>query len=139
MDTRELLAWAAGFFDGEGTVCLSSHRARVRTPAILAGVAQSKTPELLERFRSIVGFGSICYRPPRRVKTAESWYWLTQSHEAVQALCCLLWPWLGTIKRQQFARVLKAWRNAPMRRRAFRRLPSRHHVKRLASAAFGNS
>jgi hypothetical protein len=56
------LAWAAGFFDGEGWVTTSygSRNGRRRTkPSLSVGVGQSGSPALLERFREAVGAGSV--------------------------------------------------------------------------------
>lgn len=95
---RVALAWAAGFFDAEG--CFSS------TPRV--GVCASITQtdrEVLERFRRAVGIGKIYgpYRTPHTDDYVRKPHYFFRAHgnERVQAILAMLWPWLGTTKRQQ--------------------------------------
>jgi hypothetical protein len=71
-------------------------------------------PEVLERFRRSVRFGKI-YGPYKRPKTTEQpqWQYVVYGFQATQAIAALLWPWLGTIKRQQAATVLRRARDNP--------------------------
>ena len=84
------LAWAAGFFDAEG--CFSSAR---RYP--VATVHQVGL-ELIDIFATIVGLGKV-YGPIRRDAAAwrrrPQWRHQIFGFEDVQALTCLLWPWLS--------------------------------------------
>jgi ssDNA-binding Zn-finger/Zn-ribbon topoisomerase 1 len=106
---REALAWAAGFFDGEGCASFSNVRRfhlnfNVRQATDDAAVV----PEVLIRFRDAVGLGRI-HGPERRPRRERPQYvWQAGSFEDCQAVLALLWPWLGTIKRAQAARALKA-------------------------------
>lgn len=56
MRTPEDLAWAAGIFDGEGTVTWTNGRTR---KTLRLSVAQSGSPEIPERFQKAVGLGSV--------------------------------------------------------------------------------
>lgn len=115
LDTHEL-AWAAGFFDGEG--CVVRYRATQR-PAknprkqhrefkramICMGQIH---PEVLERFRAAVGRGNVRGPyPAKRKNESAIWQFSTASFESVQAIMCMLWPWLGTVKRQQFLKAMR--------------------------------
>lgn len=51
--TREALAWAAGFFDGEGNTSLSNRG------QLTLQIGQSGDTELLDRFRITVGEGVV--------------------------------------------------------------------------------
>lgn len=49
-------AWAAGFFDGEGSVGLHVNNKKKR---LQVSISQSNGPELLERFARVVGVGKV--------------------------------------------------------------------------------
>jgi hypothetical protein len=92
------LAWAAGFFDGEGSTCLCNNSLRLQ-------VSQNEL-EPLERFRVAVGVGKI----NRRWRTngfKDRWnymYWVGGAN--AKTALDLLWPYLSSIKRRQ---ALKAF------------------------------
>jgi len=104
LDTHEL-AWAAGFFDGEGNIrakpnkqwaCVYYH------PVLFIPQVDSR---VLERFRQAVGgLGKVTgpwdrtrYAPNRKPQ----WYYEVYSFERVQAVVALLWKWLSPVKREQ--------------------------------------
>ncbi len=105
---REELAWAAGFFDGEGSF---SWTARA---AFGCAVIGQTNPESLERFqRSVGGLGKI-YGPdvPRhkdRWSRKPQWAYRAHRREHVQAVAAVLWFQLGPIKRQQATKVLMSY------------------------------
>lgn len=90
------LAWAAGVFDGDGTVS-GYRRKRGNSRAVQITVYQATTP-VLERFRDVVGGHGGIYGPYRR----RLYHWTTKRLDAVTAVCEQLWPALGTEKRRQF-------------------------------------
>lgn len=96
---RERLAWAAGFFDGEGSFMLHTKRyAR-------ASIHQVHRAEL-ERFVAATGVGVI-RGPYREHQERQPIYVLTVGcWEEVQHLACVLWPWLSETKKQQVLSVL---------------------------------
>ncbi len=105
---REELAWAAGFFDGEGHVGLASRGLR-------ASLTQCD-PRPLHRFRAaVLGLGSIS--GPLRVKGHDNWSprwtWCTQNFEGVQATVAMLWTFLSEPKRDQAHRVLTTHAGLP--------------------------
>jgi len=101
-DTDELeLAWAAGFFDGEG--CTAKKRASgTNSNQIILSVSQ-KHREVLDRFMAAVGRGVVCgpYGPRRMHNLSVNGY------DAVIAVMVLLWPHLGSEKRDQFRRTVE--------------------------------
>jgi hypothetical protein len=110
MDTmntwREELAWAAGFFDGEGCSRSKSKKYSVMT------INQIDT-EVLERFhKAVLGLGKIYgpYIPSGITKAGEPrkqmWTWRVSNWIDCQAVYAMLYPFLGTIKRAQGAKVL---------------------------------
>lgn len=86
------VAWAAGFFEGEGTITTSRGRLVVRL--------NNTDSEPVYQFAHIVNFGEV-YGPyqydPRR---KPFWVWLAEDYEGLEVLE-LLWPWLSPRRRGQ--------------------------------------
>ena len=109
---RTQLAWAAGLFDGEGSIWASGPRgASWRSPAMeIAQSSSSGIPETLRRFLGAVGVGSICGPHPPR----SPWSRLPQYRSAVSGrhrtsvVVRVIWPWLGVVKREQIL-ALRKW------------------------------
>jgi hypothetical protein len=95
-------AWAAGFFDGEGTVSVGGGE----RPQPSMEIPQSSAhgiPDSLVRFKSVVGRGSITGPHPPRNPWARlpSYRWELGGHRNVEIVAGLLWLWLGSTKRSQ--------------------------------------
>lgn len=88
------VAWAAGFFDGEGTTSVLK-TTRDKYSYLRMSLSQ-KNLECLERFHSILGVGKIY-----KSKTRDIYSWNCYKYEEVQQALDLLWPYLSEIKRQQ--------------------------------------
>lgn len=116
---RERLAWAGGFFDGEGHIGAAGDKGYPALNIKQAG-SYTQVPEVLPRFRDAVcGLGYI-YGPmfdPENIAHLPQWSFESHGLEAVQAIFAMLWPWLGPIKRAQFALVLRRYAGLPMPRR----------------------
>lgn len=103
LDTHEL-AWAAGFFDGEGNVSLS-HRKKTY-PQIVFQIAQSDRRPL-DRFAAAVGGGTVRGPYQHKNKAHRPYFvFAFQGFERVSAGISLLWPWLSEPKREQAKRAL---------------------------------
>lgn len=101
------IAWAAGLFDGEGTIFASDQlrhkRAHVRLHAAIAMTDE----ETVRRFHAAVGVGYV--HGPYRAKKKNwkpKWVWRGGRDKDIRTTLRLLWPWLGTAKRQQAERAL---------------------------------
>ncbi len=96
---REALAWAAGFFDGEGSTYLDP-RPRLQ-------VVQNDDEVLLRFAAAIGGLGKlgggtkVYGRAKKPIYTHRVTGW-----RDVQAVVAMLWPFLSTQKREQAVRVL---------------------------------
>ena len=105
--TREELAWAAGFFDGEGgTYC---GREGTTRPTLTLAVGQAET-STLERFNEAIGsLGKV--RGPYLAGMKQRRYWTLRvgSFEKVQAAVAMLWPFMSEPKRQQAHAAIRAW------------------------------
>ena len=113
----EELAWAGGFFDGEGSTYLEKHRTHVGYfyPVIYVpqcaevGVA----PELLRLKSAMGGLGNISgvrqdgpdWTPYRR--------WRVVTPLKVEAVLHLLWPFIGDVKRSQAQHVMETIHGQP--------------------------
>lgn len=122
MDRTELeLAWAAGFFDGEGTVTVHRGGRAGGSRYLMAAVKQSAdgrgAPATLERLQAAVGLGRVGgpysdsptrrgFSPNRRAY----FMWYARGHEAEIAIE-RLWPELGETKRREALSGLEAIRD----------------------------
>ena len=102
MDEHEL-AWAAGFFDGDGWASQVRQAGR-RTGQPMARINQagmSGVPQVLIRFRDAVGVGRV--GGPKTEKGRQDLYWwVASSRGDVTRVGQLIGPWLSSQKRAQF-------------------------------------
>lgn len=109
---REDLAWAAGFFDGEGCVSFGVRRGRYKTRQIQVNVTQSgdHAVTLLSKFQcAVANLGHIS--GPFSGRRTPRWNWGVTRFESVQAVIAMLWPWLGPAKRNKAKLCLSAYRD----------------------------
>ena len=107
MDSHEL-AWAAGFFDGEGWANAVAQAGR-RTRQPHAQVNQSGdggVPLVLGRFQAALGGLGRIGGPVRKPDRKDLYHWVVSSRGDVQLLLDLLKPWLGQVKLLQLASAL---------------------------------
>jgi hypothetical protein len=104
------LAWAAGFFDGEGNTsfCRNGSWKGRQYWRLTVQVGQSYSPETLERFQKAVGVGYITGPNVSNRGHADSWKFSIASEKAVSALR-LLWPYLSSPKKEQAERAIERW------------------------------
>lgn len=97
------LAWAAGFFDGEGSTCITRHQPKnqhATATVILVSVKQTDR-EPLERFRAAVGGIGVINGPYERNGNKPYWTYKSSGYARVQAIVAALWRFLSTPKREQ--------------------------------------
>lgn len=102
MQTDEV-AWAAGFFDAEGTASSSKRLgrpSRERQMAVYQG-GRHEIPEALLRFQRAVGGRGNITGPYRE----RLFHWSTKKHSAFDEVMTMLWPWLSEYKRAQLKRA----------------------------------
>ena len=103
---RIKIAWAAGLFEGEGTVSSSFHN-KGTVKRTLARIVLTDE-DVLKHFSKVVGFGN--FRGPYRQKKRNRkpfWVWQTGKYEYIQTLYRMFLPHLGTRRKQQFEDGLK--------------------------------
>ena len=103
---EELLAWAAGFFDGEGTTVARTDQSRGTYRRLIVTASQlgrPRVPAALVKFqRAMLGVGSI---------TSERdglYRWRAHGRIGAEVALALMWPWLGPVKRAQAGEALCA-------------------------------
>lgn len=101
------LAWAAGFFDGEGTTMTAARRDRPgyhRLEMSLPQCGHTGLPEVLLRFQAaLLGMGNIT-----GPDDSDMYFWRASGFSDAQATVALLWPQLGPVKRAQAAVAMRA-------------------------------
>lgn len=108
LNTHEL-AWAAGFFDGEGCTTRSLSKSGTSKPPVLT-LTQVDTRSL-DRFHLAVGglgrirFSERSVNPRHR----DTHVWVTTNWVETQAVIALLWRFLSPGKREQALRVFHRW------------------------------
>lgn len=109
---REELAWAAGFFDGEGSTVPVS---KSNSPPSLSIYQLDKF--CLDRFQdAVLGLGKV-YGPYNRKRNNDTFsIYKTTKYKDTQAVIALLWYWLSPLKKQQILKVMAdympdGWRN----------------------------
>ena len=110
---REELAWAAGFFDGEGCAYLAllnyeSIYAGHRTYAKPTLTAAQVDRRVLDRFQRALGMGRVTGPTPGRGPNERpKWRYELVSWREVQAAIAILWAFLSPVKREQCADMLR--------------------------------
>jgi hypothetical protein len=115
-ETSEEFAWAAGVFDGEGSVCLLRHRTHAGHFLAEASVTQSGTgvPEVLLRLQQIAGCGRIYGPYAQKDSVLPVYRWKCYRSRQVEDFIAGLWPWLGEVKRKQAERAIEVLRSQPV-------------------------
>lgn len=123
------LAWAAGFFDGEGNTNASMHTGRSAW-ALQMSVTQIHKSTLLRFQEAVEGLGTIYGPYETKSGVHPQWTWKARS-EAVVTVFELLQPYLSGIKIDQANLAISRWestRRPPMdltaqaeRRRTYKR------------------
>jgi hypothetical protein len=101
MDRHEL-AWAAGFFDGEGWA------AQNKTRGVQARINQADSdgiPAVLLRFQSALGGLGRIGGPTKKPDRKDLYRWSVSSRADVELVLQLLKPWLGPVKLLQLSRA----------------------------------
>lgn len=124
---REELAWAAGYFDGDGCFHASLRtRPSGSSYTYTSAVIHSTDEELLQRFLAVVRIGKVTVVRGAKGNRKPVWQWRVQSFEQVQAVGAMLWPWLGTYRRTQLGNVAWTARMTPVHSRHKTHCPQGH-------------
>jgi hypothetical protein len=104
VQTLDEIAWAAGLFEGEGSITGSGGRLDVR-------VKMTDEP-VVRHFAKVMDCGRVYgpynYEYRDGSKRKPHWVWVAVSTEAFDVLQ-ILWPWLGERRRAQALAVAWTW------------------------------
>lgn len=112
--SQEWRAWAAGLYDGEGSLYLLDHRTHDGYRTAEMAVTQSSgvaTPEVLQRFAHIVATGHINGPYQQKDANLDVYRWKTAARGDIEDVVTTLWPWLGVVKQAQTKAVLDVIRS----------------------------
>jgi hypothetical protein len=113
----EELAWAGGFFDGEGSSYLEKHRTHAGyfVPRLyLPQSAEIGVAAELTRLKSALGgLGTISGVRPAKGKWKPYRRWRVSTPAGVQLVLHLLWPFIAAVKRTQAQGVLQVLHSQP--------------------------
>jgi len=106
---REDVAWAAGFFDGEGNVTFSNTD-KSRTPRVYLQIAQVRIEPLL-KFRSIFPLTEVLGPYSKTGKTNNQPYYKYAVHtfENVQFISATMWEFLTEPKKEDIIRTISSY------------------------------
>lgn len=109
----EALAWAAGLFDGEGSVYLARHRTHAGYLRLEAAITQSDArgmPHVLTQFRRVTSLGFAKGPYPAPPGHDPVYRWKLYRGPDIELMIERLWPWLGAVKREQADRAIRVTR-----------------------------
>ena len=95
------LAWAAGFYDGEGGCYV---RKACGYGSLQLAVAQADTQPLARFQAAVGGFGWIIPLSPTSISTKQCYKWYMYGRARIEAVTGMLWPYLCTQTRPDHIR-----------------------------------
>ena len=113
----EELAWAAGLFDGDGSTCLLRHRTHEGYRTCEMSITQTSRagmPEVLTRFRAIVGLGHLNGPSGGSDRWEPIYRWKAHRLAEIQSVADSLGPWLGSLKCAQASAVISTVGSQPV-------------------------
>lgn len=110
--TQEQIAWAAGLFEGEGSIRITSLESGTKRVRVSLGLTD---PDVIRKFQSICG-GTL-YAEPRRASYKPIERWNLGSHSEVLEFLILMSPYLGARRREKAIEALFAIRSPRMGRK----------------------
>ena len=116
--TEAEIAWAAGLFEGEGSISPQIAAGRTDRVVRVALNITSTDLDVLERFHRIVGCGHI--RGPRQRKHYKpQWAWTVTKFEHSKAVLAAFEPWLLSRRNARAREVLEMQRQSQSEHRVY--------------------
>ena len=107
---REDLAWAAGFFDGEGCIYFKVLDNRYKTLQMSLSISQNAFKgEPLDKWYRIFKVGGFSDSNMGRGNENPISTWRTAKFEHIQYIISSIWFMLGEVKRNQYTRMMKTY------------------------------
>jgi hypothetical protein len=91
------IAWAAGFFEGEGTISLRTLRTAGNRYGQVSLEVTSTDLDVLERFATVVGVGNIKPKANKAnlLQRKQQYMWRVGSRPHTERILTAFKPWLG--------------------------------------------
>ena len=114
-ETKENRAWAAGVYEGEGTITLSSKTYRYkgelcnrksRPMQLRIGMTDL---DIIERLQDIMG-GYIFYGTPYKSHHKPNYVLCITRAGEIMTNIGMMWPYLGERRREQAKKVILSWK-----------------------------
>jgi len=99
------IAWAAGLFEGEGSVFeVKQPSDKNQSYRYVRMTLKMTDLDVLEKFHEIIKFGKIIHQTDKSKKAQpEHWkkhyYWQLNNKQEIMVLCSLFWPYLCSRRR----------------------------------------
>lgn len=106
---REELAWAAGIFEGEGSIT-KAHRYHPNSWAIRLSVGNTDL-QMLRVFHAVLSGLGYVNGPLTAGRQKPLWTWQTNKFEHVQAVMAMFWYWLSPRRRTTYSVLAKDYHN----------------------------
>lgn len=106
--TRENLAWAAGFLDGEGSFTVEASKNPIKSIRITCG---QNHPELLYRLQNILGCGTVL-----KQTTRDFYIWRISQRHLVHYIGQALYEWMSTKRKFEIDKQHYMYAQAPERK-----------------------
>ena len=98
--SREDFAWAAGLFEGEGSIIPTTKNGA----QLVLGMCDR---DVVDRFAAICGCGTIYVQQRRNPKHSDAHRWVASRRFEVEDVLLALMPWFGDRRAAKAAEILK--------------------------------
>lgn len=96
------VAWAAGVFEGEGSLYLRN----VSSGKYATAEVKMTDEDIVRRFAAIVGVGNVYFKPERRLNWKNCWAWTVNGKAGVSKVGEMFRPWLGVRRLDTLERIM---------------------------------
>ena len=101
------IAWAAGLFEGEGSIFLANQASKTKSKTVVYTYARMNLKmtdrDVVERFQGIVGCGAIYFKPKAQATWKDAWNWQLNDRAACARVVEMFWPYLGERRKLKAA------------------------------------
>jgi len=107
-DDEKLIAWAAGLFEGEGSLFAAKQNRPDRPHKIYVYQRMSVTStdlDVLEKFQDVVQCGLIHFSRRAKLHHKDVYHWVCNNSNQTMMVVQAFWPYLGERRKQQAAEI----------------------------------
>lgn len=97
------IAWAAGLFEGEGSLYLNKQKGGKYTYPRMS--LRMNDTDVVDRFAEVVGVGIVKDYPPYQANRKSTRNWTLNTVEEIKTVVAMFWPYLGERRRAKAQEV----------------------------------